>query len=137
MTQGIGVYGFDASGNPRSAVFAAPGVAPTTAQAAVAVAVTPDSLCPRNTYQAIGASIPSGNVSLTATGTTGFPVAYARRLVVGGSSGSPSLLYVQRAGDSGFTAYAVQAGQVLDGIFIAVGGSTTGTTGVTYVNAEC
>lgn len=99
------------------------------------VAIQPETLLPTQTYQPIGASIPSGNVTLNIA-TTGFSVAYARRIVVGTATSS-AILYLQGYGDSGFTAWAVSAGQVIDGIFIAVGGSTTGTTGVTYVNAQC
>ena len=106
----------------------ASGAAPTS-NVALAVAVTPESLLTRYTYQAIGAAVPSGNVSLT-TGT-GFPQAYARRLVVG----TAGVLYVKRINDSGYTYYAVSAGQVIDGMIVGIGGSVTGTT-ATYVNAE-
>jgi hypothetical protein len=60
-----------------------------------------------------------------------FNAGFARRMVAQASG----TLYVKRQGDTAFTPYVVSAGTVLEGIFIALGGTTTGSSGIT-VNLE-
>ena len=48
---------------------------------------------------------------------------------------SAGTLFVQRKGDEAMNAYTLAVGGVLEGIFVAVGGTTTGSSAIT-VNLE-
>ena len=77
-------------------------------------------------------SVGSSDLDLTLTATWSNSVApppFARRVYAGGSG----VLYVQRIGDSAMQAYTVPAGGYLDGVFVGLGGSSTGTTATLIV----
>jgi hypothetical protein len=63
--------------------------------------------------------------------STIFAAAFCRRIVAQANG----TIYVQRQGDSGFAPYAVTTGVPLEGIFVAVGGTGSGSSAIT-VNLE-
>ena len=72
-------------------------------------------------------ALPSGDTQMTSV----FACGYCRRIVPQGSG----TLYVQRFNDAVMTSYLMTSGQPLDGLFKAVGGTTTGSSSIT-VNLE-
>ncbi len=72
-------------------------------------------------------ALPAGDTLVS----TIFRAGFCRRIYVN----TAGTLYVQRGGDSVMTPYTVVAGTHLDGIFTAIGGTTTGSSAAT-VNLE-
>jgi hypothetical protein len=60
-----------------------------------------------------------------------FAAGFCRQVVSQGTG----TVAIKRVGDSVFTAYAMTAGEVLEGIFVAVGGTGSGSSAIT-VNLE-